>query len=140
MREIKFRFGWYVSKDIRNPTGPREWIFEFYTIDLLTAGVGDNESFSGYKTRDEYTGLKDKNGKEIYEGDFLQSFYPVKLERGEEAEYIGRVAWSEKSCAWVLVDEKDKFAEMLCRTEAPEIIGNIYENPELLQKQGTRPT
>jgi len=59
----------------------------------------------------QYTGLKDKNGKEIYEGDhFGEPNYPVEFEDG--------AFWHE--------------GELLRDNVHNEIKGNIHENPELL--------
>lgn len=85
---------------------------------------------------EQYTGLKDKNGKEIYEGDIFRN----TINGG-----TWRVSWDEKGAAfWVdsgvagcnLVDSdwdrnnrKCGFIRKNC-----EVIGTIHENPELLEK------
>jgi len=87
----------------------------------------------------QFTGLKDKNGKEIYEGDIVSH-------RGEfeEEEKIGVIEWfgGEDSAEFYVrqIKAKDEFGfyEMqgknFCWDEL-EIIGNIYENPELLERE-----
>ncbi len=75
------------------------------------------EGFSGMNNCPimQYTGLKDKDGKEIYEGDILELYDGLK---------------------WVVHDIRDNHSiESLLRTnekETIEVIGNIHENPELL--------
>lgn len=70
----------------------------------------------------QYTGLKDKNGKEIYEGDIVKGmFYGFPM---PEYDYIFQIYWDEK--------EKGFMANYFESSEC-EVIGNIYENPELLE-------
>ena len=72
----------------------------------------------------QYTGLKDKNGREIYEGDILTSGV---------MKYI--TGYHEHSGGWQLEVRKGEYcAEMVqSNCDLLEIIGNIYENPELLR-------
>ena len=68
-----------------------------------------------------YTGMKGRNGKEIYEGDI------VKFDFYEETGAIGIIKWSDKFCGYVLCG----YPLRIHGLTKLEIIGNIHENPEL---------
>lgn len=75
----------------------------------------------------QYTGLHDKNGKEIYEGDVVQyDFLPEGGDQRAEVVYEGR--------SFCLKNGGNSY---LPYPERMEVIGNIYENPELLQTPST---
>jgi hypothetical protein len=71
----------------------------------------------------QYTGLKDKNGKEIYEGDIVTNRY------NEPAKVVFK-----DCCYWLEWDEPCRY-DHSCLTDSEgylEVVGNIYENPKLL--------
>lgn len=122
MREIKFR------AKIKNPHVD-EWVYGY----LVSECYINEKNKLGYtpvrkETVGQYTGLHDKNGKEIYEGDILQ----IDIERAW-------VMWNEKYGYFELVPIGDYYFDSPVIGEAieyidSEVIGNIYENEGLLNE------
>lgn len=73
------------------------------------------------------TGLNDKNGKEIYRGDIVQVLFADKEESGIK----GQVIYSNDQASYIVIDRNNDDWE-LGYLDNLEVIGNIYENSELL--------
>lgn len=101
--------------------------YDTFTIRELMSGKYD---YSQYKNWGEWTGLRDKNGKEIYEGDIIE------WTRNKFSHHY-QILWHEKHARWWMkgvaeISENQRSFEF---DEAAKhlVIGNIYENPELLK-------
>ena len=118
MREIKFR-AWDIYF---------EQMFDVIRIDWLPHGMNvylddAEESCSDGCELMQYTGLLDKNGKEISEGDIVKAW--ICYGPGGEVKQIFEV----KIGAFGVNIEEWNYKENVL----PEVIGNIYENPELVK-------
>lgn len=119
-REIKFRF-WDIKEFLFIPW---ESINSEYLYDYLSKD-------EGIVIPQQYTGLKDKNGVEVYEGDVVKHF--------DHSELIREVIFMKGSFGYWTGEEFISYASNyhfewldLHKSEKIEVIGNIHENPELL--------
>lgn len=136
MREIKFNFIYGVDGKIET------YFNKTFTFGEIEGGchfdeISDSPLLKDYSIlgKRQFTGLLDKNGKEIYEGDILfsSSWGNTPTARSRKLKYTHIAEW--KNCGWVASGYNGD-----CKVSPPldvrrdfEIIGNIYENPELLE-------
>ena len=123
MREIKFR-AW--DKENKKMVYKNPWLWIDYAG--LVSELKENKYVARFGIFDimQYTGLDDKKGKEIYEGDIVEYKMPSPLYQNET--FItekSTVIFSDINCRF----QTDKGANL---TPGHIVIGNIYENPELL--------
>lgn len=128
MREIKFR-----GKRLDNG----EWLYGSLVILNGRYFIFDdaNRHEVDPTTVGEFTGLKDKNGKEIYEGDVIRS--PLS----EDKTRPHRIFYHTGNAAFMgaLIDRKElcylRLDQDWIYKFGKEVIGNIHDNPELIEKQ-----
>lgn len=87
--------------------------------------------YKEYDNLMQYTGLKDKNDKEIYEGDIIELGCGRGIVNIGECDFQTYGSMNQYSCICVYVEYFNFEKEILRKESKFEIIGNIYENPEL---------
>lgn len=141
MREIKFRIWdlkneYFFSSDtmemLLDIEGASLWCQKiFYDDDAELLEIDDFEIM-------QYTGFKDNNGVEIYEGDIVKRTYLFDGAFGKT--HVGEVVY-DKEYARYVISKPNKYIEprteglgdTLSYRSTYEVIGNIYNNPELLE-------
>ncbi|MEN6375496.1 MAG: YopX family protein [Smithella sp.] len=91
------------------------------------------------ETIGQFIGRRDKNGKEIYEGDVCRFSVPMSLYIGksENNRFIGEIKWDDSELGYYLLSNNGHHPYVrLWIAMDIEVIGNIYENPELLEATG----
>lgn len=84
------------------------------------------------ETVGQYTGLNDKNGNKIFEGDIVAYWDTYSTENGQsEADCIGKVVWDDETISFQVTNRLS--AESYEVLDECSVIGNIHDNPELLE-------
>ena len=133
MREIKFRAWKHSSKKmyfVTNMIWKEDWI-GVNSTDSIGINYVDNHCPNEYELM-QYTGLKDKNGVEIYEGDILQHSYKP-IGKTEPNVRIFKVVFGDGAFQQYEPGDAENALDIWYEWFELEIIGNIYENPELLK-------
>lgn len=143
-REIKFRAWDEIGKWMGNVTS---FDFDEGAVFIETKHSDDENRFEINNVPVmQFTGLKDKNGMEIYEGDII--YWEIDNGVGIES-YTAIVKWSEnlvkegwsQTYKWLVGYTKNYYRGSYDELSTPaayndelQVIGNIYENPELLEE------
>lgn len=137
-RTIKFR-----GKRLDNG----EWVYGYYAAVAGTHKIVsyklDSPSGATYyevapETVGQFTGLLDRNGKEVYEGDVV--FWIATDTRGRGRGEQGAIFWDKHTMSWAIERDKPCVDGRPCIISRPfdkkhlEVVGNIHDNPELMEQ------
>ena len=127
MREIKFRGrvpdkGWLYG-DLRH-IGKNL----IYIVDKFGHGSSVNPN-----TVEQFTGMKDSSGREIYEGDIVEISPQFSAKQGLKRKFhsFAVVRWDERLARFVVISKE--ILDRIPDSEFVSVIGNIHDNPELLE-------
>lgn len=129
MRELKFRAWDKLDKEFAQNI---DCLLDMRTPERVFALDDEN----GELIIEQYTGLKDKNGKEIYEGDIVKLTGKVAKNKST----IYKVVWDSFLTGYDLISlERGKadvgYLNEVAMEERYDVIGNIHENYELLEEE-----
>jgi len=97
---------------------------------IISKNLLENEYFERVISWDEYTGLNDKHNIDIYERDVLAVPF-VEFQLGTQIRNW-KIEWGEHSAMWLAFRINTDLREDASCVKHGEIIGNTYDNPELL--------
>ncbi len=120
MREIKFRAWNDIQKKMFAPFNMYEMVQGH--LDYDEQEMDDSKGFPVGTIFLEFTGLKDKNGKEIYEGDIIKW-----------SGNIGLIEWNDSDASFFINFKHTDNKYSVDHCEDSEVIGNKFENPELVK-------
>ena len=116
---------WHIGNIVKEPDG-------LYIRDIkenVMAYIDDESTIC------QCTGLKDKNGKLIWENDVVGFWDAYSTENGQaEMDCIGKVVWDDETISFQVTNRLS--AESYEVLDECSVIGNIFDNPELLESEG----
>ena len=133
MREFKFR-AWHRERKC--------WVntLHIYEDGSWCAGIQEERGLvEGYDEREcdlmQYTGLHDRLGKKVFEGDIIKYF------QADACQIPAEVYWDKSQSGFRLATGGDRQfgkTRLLLFAKIGEVIGNVHENPELLEDKSTQ--
>ncbi len=133
MREILFRGKnkhdgkWFYGFSVLDKNG-QSWIFTGEVLSSFSMAGEWSRTPVDSDTVGQYTGLRDKNDVKIFEGDIVKGHY---YKAGVRKRLVGKVAFGYNG--WIIEGLKQYKGTAERLTVSYEIIGNVHENPELLE-------
>lgn len=141
-REIKFR-----GKDtFKSQFFPQRWLYGTPVQDGDETWMCVKKEDKGIvsikvdpSTIGQYTGLRDRRGQEVYEGDVV--FWIGSDMRGRGRGEQGAIIWDKHTMSWAILRDKPTSDGRPCIISRPfdkkhlEVVGNIHDNPDLIRQE-----
>ncbi|WP_322935105.1 YopX family protein [Listeria monocytogenes] len=138
MREIEFRAK--VKRSLQLEQIKNGWIHGgIFENKIISRNTNEGSICAGFcseveimpETVGQFTGLRDKNGKKIFEGDIVEIIEIDAFGNLDWNRLKGKVMFSEG--AWLVTDNRSFAIPLWSEINEIEVIGNIHENPELFE-------
>lgn len=131
-RAIKFRAWDKAENRMYQNVGIDPHAASYFAFDQ-DGGIID--AYGSAPTLMQYTGLKDKTGKDIYEGDIVVTENEQEGEWPVEGQYKGVVTYNDQRAAFYIQQPHDTYTPTLSNLaiKSIEVLGNCYEHPELIE-------
>lgn len=116
---------------------------ELYSVGIRACEIYDPKTHNTYAvssdTVGQYTGLRDRRGQEVYEGDVV--FWLSRDMRGMGCGEQGAIFWDKHTMSWAILRDKPTSDGRPCVISRPfdkkhlEVVGNIFDNPDLIAQE-----
>lgn len=135
IRVNKYR-GMHIHVSPKNEHLNGRWVYGYLADEnYINSPELEGEFLVDKDTVGQYIGVPDMNGKEIYDGDIVRQFADC-TEQGKSLYFFYVIEWDKEYCAFFGREIHSDEAYLMLDLQDIEVIGNVYENADLLKEAG----